>query len=166
MTSSTMPMNNTAVMDNAAANDRYEAQTPAERHLRELLDELPRMQQVQSRLEAHHAACQLLSKHTGIEDLEGDIDELEAKDPQRSGVNPELYATLLKEKRAALERERARFAHDLDHSRFSSIGEVIRARLADPLAHSLETELNRYREDYAFTLAKCQGEQGGEGEKR
>ncbi len=142
---------------NGTSDDNgYEAQNPAERHLSELLDELPRMQQVQSRLEAHQTACQLLSKHAGIEDLEGDIEELEEKDPLRSGVSPKLYAALLREKRSALEREKTRFAHDLARSRFTNIGEAIRARIADPLARSLEAELNRYREDYAFTLAKCQ----------
>lgn len=134
----------------------YEAQGPSEAHLQHLLEELPRMQQVQARLEAHHAAGQLLAKYACVDDLEGDIEELEGKDSLRDGINPALFATLLSEKRAALKRERARFEHDLARSRFTSVPEAARARIPEGQAQELEGALNRYREDYAYTLSLCQ----------
>ncbi len=136
----------------------YEAQTPAERHLNTLLEKLPHMQQVKERLEAHREAGQILSKYSYVDDLEGDIEQLQAKDPARDGINPELFEQLLKEKREALTHERTRLAHDLGHSRFSNVAQASQARIPQEEARALEGELARFREDYAYTLARCQGE--------
>lgn len=141
-----------------AGSDIYEARSAAEAHLQGLLERLPHMQQIQERLEAHHAAGQLLSKYAYVDDLEGDIEQLAGKDPVRDGVNPELLARLLKEKRDALARERTRFEHDLAASPFPNVALASRARLGKDEALALEDELNRYREDYAYTLARCQAE--------
>ncbi len=143
-------------MEGTDAMGAYEAQSATERHMQELLDQLPRMQGIQERLEAHHAAGQILEKYAYVDDLEGDIEELQAKDPARDGVNPELLARLLKEKRGSLVRERARLDHDLAQSRFASVSLAARARIPQAEALALEEELNRYREDYAYSLARCQ----------
>ncbi len=136
----------------------YEAQTPAERHLSTLLEKLPHMQQVQERLEANREAGQILSKYSYVDDLEGDIEQLQAKDPSRDGINPELFEQLLKEKREALTHERTRLAHDLGHSRFSNVAQASQARIPQEEARALEGELARFREDYAYTLSRCQAE--------
>lgn len=143
-------------MEDTGAMDAYEAQSAAERHMQELLDRLPRMQEIQARLEAHHAAGQILAKYACVDDLEGDIEELEARDPSRDGVNPELLARLIKEKRDSLARERARLDHDLAESRFANVPLAAQARIPQAEALALEEELNRYREDYAYTLARLQ----------
>lgn len=140
---------------NGVNQGAYQARNRSEAHMQHLLEELPRMQQIQARLEAHHAAGQVLAKYACVDDLEGDIEELEGKGPLRDGVNPELLATLLSEKRAALGRERARLEHDLARSRFASVPEAARARIPDEEARALEGQLNRYREDYAYTLSRC-----------
>lgn len=138
--------------------DAYEAQTPAERHLCSLLEKLPHMRQVQERLQAHHEAGQILSKSAYVDDLEGDIEQLQAKDSVRDGISRELFEQLLKEKRDALAHEQARFAHDLAHSRFSNVAQASQARVSLGEARALEGELARFREDYAYTLARCQAE--------
>ena len=150
-------------MGNIAQAECYGATTEAERHLRDLLDELPRMQRVQEQLETHREACRIVSKYQCVDDLEGDIEQLEAKDPLRCGIDPGLMSTLLQEKRSALKRERARFNHDLERSPFDSLPHAVRSRLPEQVAMSLEAELNRYREDYAYTLARCQTEAAGAG---
>ncbi len=139
-------------------SDRYEACSQVQAHLQALLERLPYMQQVQERLKAHHAAGQLLSKYACVDDLEGDIEELEAKDPARSGVNPDLFERLLKEKRDALAGERARFERDLAASPFASVPEAARARIPQAEALALEDEFNRYRDDYALSLALFQAQ--------
>ncbi len=145
-------------MADLEAAEAYEAQTPAERHLCTLIGKLPHMQQVQERLQAHHEAGQILSKYAYVDDLEGDIEQLQVKDPARDGISRELFERLLKEKRDALAREQSRFAHDLAHSRFSNVAQAAQARVSPGEARALEDELARFREDYAYTLARCQSE--------
>ena len=134
----------------------YTAQTTAEEHLKQLMDKLGYYQEIQERLEAHRAARQILAKYAYVDDLEEAIDILEHQDPVHTQEGPRLHAVLLGEKRDSLGRERARFEHDLQRSRFGTVAEASRACLSDQEVKRYEDELNSYREDYAFTLAKCQ----------
>ena len=115
----------------------YEARTPDERHLAALMERLPQMQRV--------------------DDLGAAIDGLEAQEPLDTPEGRRLYTVLLNEKRAAYRDEKARLDRDVERSGFASIVEAHAARLDPAELAELERELNRFREDYALTLAKCQG---------
>ena len=130
--------------------------TRTEMHMQELLDDLPHMEDIKDRLAAHREAAQLYAAYQCVEDLEQALEILESRDPAHTPEGPRLYGILLNEKRAALARERARLDHNLARSRFSTIAEVSHALLPAPVVHSYEEELNRYRDDYAYTFARCQ----------
>lgn len=139
--------------------DAYEAKSADERHLAELLKKLPEMQRVHERLEWHREAMRLCAKFQAVDDLGEAIDGLEGCAPLDTPEGRRLYEVLLGEKRAAYRDEKARLDHDVERSRwFSSIAQASAARLAPAELAELESELNRFREDYALTLAKCRGE--------
>lgn len=135
----------------------YEARTPDERHLAALMERLPQMQRVQERLERHREARRLCEKFQAVDDLGAAIDGLEAQEPLDTPEGRRLYTVLLNEKRAAYRDEKARLDRDVERSGFASIVEAHAARLDPAELAELERELNRFREDYALTLAKCQG---------
>lgn len=137
----------------------YEARTPDERHLAALMERLPQMQQIQERLERHREARHLCEKFQAVDDLGSAIDELEAQEPLNTPEGRRLYTVLLNEKRAAYRDEKARLDHDVGRSCFASIVEAHAACLEPAELAELEAELNRFREDYALTLAKCQGQE-------
>ena len=143
-----------AISDNAGA---YEARTADERHLDALMEQLPAMQEVQGRLERHRAAVRLCEKFRGVDDLGCAIDEIEAQGPLNTPEARQLYDVLLAEKRAAYRDEKARLDSDVARSQFATVVEASAACLAPEEVRSLEEELNRFRDDYALTLAKCQG---------
>lgn len=143
----------------APAAAPYQARTTDERHLAALMERLPRMEQVMERLQAHREACALWEKYQNVDDLGTAIDGLEAEKPLETPEAQRLYRILLDEKRAAYRDEKARLDHDMARSRFASIIEADAARLEPEQARALEDELNRFREDYALTLAKCQAAQ-------
>ena len=137
----------------------YQAESANERHLQSLLAEMPRMQEIQAKLERHRAAGQVLAKYSCVDDLEGDLEQLESRTFDRDAIDPKLYEQLVNEKRLAL-----RFERDLEHSPFASVPEASRARLPEADALVLEDELNRFREDYAYTLARCEADAAKAGE--
>lgn len=134
----------------------------AEEHMRALMERLPQVEEDIRRLEASRSARRLLGKYSCVDDLEEALAVLEAQDPETAAGGPRLHAVLLGEKRAALARERARFDHDLARSGFTNVAEAGRARLSESDARALEGRVNRYREDYAYTLRLCEAEAGRE----
>ena len=140
------------------AMSAYQAESANERHLQSLLANMPRMQEIQAKLERHRAAGQVLAKYSCVDDLEGDLEQLESREFDRDAIDPKLYERLVSEKRLALRGEKARFERDLAHSPFASVPEASRARLAEVDALALEDELNRFREDFAYTLARCEAD--------
>lgn len=138
----------------------YEALSADERHLAGLMEHLPRMQQIQEQLERHRDAMRLCEKFQTVDDLDEAIEGLEAQPPLNTPEAQRLYTVLLGEKRAAYRDEKRRLDHDVARSRFANIMEAFSARLEPREVAELEGELNRFREDYALTLAKCQRAQG------
>ncbi len=146
------------------AMNAYQAESANERHLQSLLADMPRMKEIQAKLERHRAAGQVLAKYSCVDDLEGDLEQLESRAFDRDAIDPKLYEQLVNEKRLALRGEKTRFERDLAHSPFTSVPEASRARLAEADALALEDELNRFREDYAYTLARCEADAAKTGE--
>lgn len=140
----------------SSVTDAYEARTADERHLAALMERLPHIQQIQERLDRHRDAVRLCEKFQTVDDLGEAIDGLESQEPLNTPEGQRLYAVLLGEKRAAYHDEKRRLDHDVARSQFASIVEAFSARLETQEVAELEGELNRFREDYALTLAKCQ----------
>lgn len=142
----------------------YQAESANERHLQSLLADMARMQEIQAKLERHRAAGQVLAKYACVDDLEGDLEQLESRGFDRDAIDPKLYGQLVNEKRLALRGEKTRFERDLARSPFASVPEASLARLAEADALALEDELNRFREDFAYTLARCEADAAKAGE--
>lgn len=149
---------------NGQLTGAYQAESANERHLQSLLANMPHMQEIQAKLERHRAAGQVLAKYSCVDDLEGDLEQLESRAFDRDAIDPKLYEQLVNEKRLALRGEKTRFERDLAHSPFASVPEASRARLSEADALALEDELNRFREDYAYTLARCEADAAKAGE--
>ena len=133
----------------------YVPQTPLEKHLAELLEQLPAMEELQRKLATHKAAAQLCAKHEGIEDLE---DALEILAERGAAPTPEgefLHERLVGEKTRALELEQARLNHDLTHSPFGTMAAAVRALLPQEEVRIYEEQLERFRCDYAYTYDRC-----------
>lgn len=144
-----------SLVGNRSGGDR----TYDEMHMQELLDALPHMKDIRDRLAAHREATQVYATYQCVEDLEQALEILESRNPIDTPEGPRLYGILLSEKRSALTRERARLDHNLAHSRFSTIAEVSHAMLPAPVVRFYEEEFNHYREDYAYTFARCQSKE-------
>jgi hypothetical protein len=135
----------------------HASEKAAERHMMSLQEQLPQMLALKRRIERHHAAKRVLEQYECVSELQQSIDTLTAErdslqgDPQRM----RMWSMLMQEKQSRLRRESSRYAHDLKSNGFANEVEAYRCSLGRDELRGCEERLNRFREEYACTLAQC-----------
>ncbi|MBS5449961.1 MAG: hypothetical protein KHY83_06695 [Coriobacteriia bacterium] len=137
----------------------HESQAAADwatRHMEELVDELPAMLEKQARRERHEKAVPVYQQWKCVDELEQALAILHGQSPFEAAAYGGMHEAVIREKELQLAQEQARLASDLVASPFADVQEAAAALLDERALNGCIDELNRYRRDYAYTLAQCE----------
>lgn len=125
-------------------------------HMKELMDELPAMLEKQARRERHEKAVPICQQWRCVDELEQALAILRGHSPFEAAAYGGMHETVVREKELQLAREQARLEADLAAGPFGDVQEAAAALLDERALNGYIDELNRYRRDYAYTLAQCE----------
>lgn len=131
------------------------ASSPIE-HMEALMEQLPSMTKKWHRYQMYMSAVRINQQFRAVNDLEQAIAQLERQSPREIAAYGGLHQKVIDEKRLHLNRERRRLDADLAHSPFEDVRQAHAALIPTRELNALVREVNRFREDYAYTLGQCQ----------
>ncbi len=136
--------------------ERAPISSPIE-HMENLMKQLPSMTEKWHRYQLHMSAVRIQQQFQAVDDLEQALEQLEHQGPREIAEYGGLHQKVVNEKRLHLNRERRRLDADLASSPFGDVRQAHTALIPTDELNALVREVNRFREDYAYTLAQCQG---------
>lgn len=126
------------------------------KHMATLMEQLPFMTDKWQRYQKHVKAARICQQFQAVDDLAQSVNVLEHQTPLEIAEYGGLHQKVLDEKRLRLEREKRRLAADLEQSPFNDMQQAHAALIATSELNSLVREVNRFREEYAYTFTQCQ----------
>ena len=125
-------------------------------HMAALMERLPFITDKWRRYQEHTEAVRICQQFQAVDDLAQSVNVLEHQTPLEIAEYGGLHQKVLDEKRLHLEREKRRLAADLEQSPFNDVQQAHAALIPTSELNSLVREVNRFREEYAYTLTQCQ----------